>query len=66
MLESAFKAIMFDLMEAIHVELPNKAVHFIVTEVTRKNNLFEFNNVFNDKLETVWCPVDNLLILLHL
>ncbi len=66
MLESAFKAIVFDLMEAIHVELPHKAIHFIVTEVTRKNNLFEFNNVLNDKLETVWCPVDNLLILLHL
>jgi hypothetical protein len=66
MLESAFKAIMFDLMEAIHVELSNKAVHFIVTEVTRKNNLLEFNNVFNDKLKAVWCPVNNLLILLHL
>ena len=53
MLESAFKAIMFDLMKAIHVELSNKAVHFIVSEVTRKNNLFEFDNVFDDKLETV-------------
>jgi hypothetical protein len=66
MLERAFKAIMFDFMEAIHVKLPNEAVHFIVSKVTRQNNLFKFYNILDDKLEAVWSPVDNLLILLHL
>lgn len=31
--EGAFEVVMFDFMEAIHVELPYEAVHFIVPEV---------------------------------
>ena len=31
--ECAFEVVMFDLMEAIHVELPYEAIDFIVPEV---------------------------------
>ena len=33
MLESALEGVMFDLVEAVHVELSYKAVHLIVAKV---------------------------------
>jgi len=38
MFESAFEVVVFDFVEAIHVELPDKAVNFIVPEVFGQNN----------------------------
>lgn len=50
MLESALEVVVFHFVEAIHVELADEAVHFFVSEVARKYDLFEFNDVFDDKL----------------
>ena len=37
--EGALEVVMFDLMEAIHIELPNETVDFIVAEEAREDNL---------------------------
>ena len=64
--ESAFEAVMFDFVEAIHVELSDEAVHFVVTEVARQDHFFELDYVLDDEFESIRSPVDNLLVLLDL
>ena len=44
MSEGAFEGVVFDFMEAVHVELSDKAVHFVVSEVMRQHNFFKFYN----------------------
>lgn len=53
MAESALEGVVFDLVEAVHVKLPDKTVHFVVPEVVGENNLFEFHHVFYNELESV-------------
>lgn len=57
---------MFDFVEAVHVELPDKTINFIMSKVTREDNFFKFDNIFNNKLCSVLCPKDNFLKLLIL
>jgi hypothetical protein len=66
MSEGAFEVVVFDLMETIHVELPDEAVHFVVSEVAREDDFLEFFDVLYDEFESVRCPVDDLLILFNL
>ena len=66
MLESAFKVVVLHFVEAIHVELSDKAVNLFVTEISWKNNLLELNDIFDDELETIVGPVYYLLVLLDL
>jgi hypothetical protein len=66
MFEGAFEIVMFDFVEPIHVELSDKAIHFIVSKVTREHNLFKFNHIFDNELGPVWCPIYDLLIFLNL
>jgi hypothetical protein len=47
--EGALEAIMFDFMKAVHVELPDEAVDFVVAEIVGKNDLFKFDCVFYDE-----------------
>jgi len=35
MFEGAFKTVMFDFMKAIHIELSDEAVHFIMSKEER-------------------------------
>ena len=65
-LESAFEVVMFHFMEAIHIELPYKTIHFFVSEISGEDKLLKLNDIFDDKLESVRRPVDNFLILLDL
>ena len=66
MLEGAFEVIMFHFVEAIHVELPHKAVHFFVSEVSRQHYFLEFDYILDHELLTIVGPVDNLLVFLDL
>lgn len=66
MSEGAFEGVVFDFMEAVHVELPDEAVHLVVSEVVREHDLFEFYDIPYDELEAVRRPVNYLLVVLHL
>ena len=50
MSEGAFKMVMFHFMEAIHIELSDKAIHFFMSEVSREDNFFKLDYIFNDEL----------------
>ncbi len=50
MFEGAFEMIMFHFVEAVHVELSNEGVHFLMAEVAGKHDLLEFDHVFDDEL----------------
>jgi len=62
----AFKVIVFDFMKAIHVQLSNKTVHLIVSEIFWKHYFLKFDHIFNHKLIFTRCPVYYFLILLDL
>ena len=64
--ECTFEIIMFDLMKAIHVELPYKTIHLIMSEVFGEDKLLEFGDVLDDELAAIGCPVDDFLKLLDL
>jgi hypothetical protein len=34
MLEGAFEIVMFNFMKAIHIELPDETIHFVVSEIS--------------------------------
>ena len=44
---------MLHFVEAVHVQLSDEAIHFLVSEVAGKDNLLEFYDVFDDELETI-------------
>ena len=48
-------------MEAVHVELPDEAVDLVVSEVSRKHDLLEFVDVFDDELDARGGPVCDLI-----
>ena len=48
--EGAFEVVVFHFVEAIHVQLPDETVHFFVSEVAREDDLFEFDDIFDDEL----------------
>ena len=50
--EGALEVVVFDFVEAIHIELPHKTVHLVVSEVTRQHQLLEFINVPDHELLT--------------
>lgn len=66
MLESALEVVVFCLMEAIHVELANEAVHFVMSEKSGKDYLFEFRDIFDYELCSVRRPIDDLLVVVYL
>jgi hypothetical protein len=37
-------------MKAIHVELPDEAVDFVMSEVSRQDDLLEFVDILDDEL----------------
>ncbi len=48
--EGAFEVVMFDLVEAIHVELPHETVNFVVAEVVWQHYLLELGNILYNEL----------------
>ena len=66
MFEGGFIVVMFNLMEAIHVELPHKAVNFLVPEVPGQNGFLKLEGIFDDEFLTVGGPVNDLLVFLDL
>lgn len=64
--EGAFEVVMFDLVEAVHVELPDEAVHFVVAEVPGQYDFLQLLDILDDEFQAVARPVDNLLVLFHL
>lgn len=47
-------------MEAIHVKLPDEAVHLSVSKVSRQHHLLQLADILYHKLGAGWRPVDNL------
>lgn len=66
MAEGAFEVVVFDFVEAVHVELPDEAVHFVVAEVPGQYDFLQLLDILDDKFQAVAGPVDNLLVLFHL
>lgn len=64
--EGAFEVVVFDFVEAVHVELPDEAVHFVVAEVPGQYDFLQLLDILDDKFQAVAGPVDNLLVLFHL
>ena len=44
------------LVEAVHVELADEGVHFVVPEVARQDDGLELVDVLDDELGARWCP----------
>jgi len=63
MAEGAFEVVVFDFVEAVHVELADEAVHFVVPEVFGQDEFFHPGWVFDDELQAARGPVDYLLVL---
>ena len=66
MAENAFGVISAGFMKTIHVELSNEAIHFVVSEVSRKDNLLKFIDILDDEFKSGWGPVGNFRELLIL
>ena len=54
------------LMKTIHVELPNKAIHLVVAEEERKDDLLKLGDVLDDEVLASGAPVDGLGMLFRL
>lgn len=48
--EYTFGVVFARLVKSIHVELTYETIDFSVTEIARKNNLFEFIDILDDKI----------------
>lgn len=50
MLEGALKIVVLHFVEAIHIELPDKAVDLLMPKVARQHDLLELDDILYDKL----------------
>ena len=66
MTEDTLSVICTGLMEAVHVQLPDEAVDFVVAEIARQDNLLELRNILDDELAARWSPKSNLVELIIL
>ena len=66
MAEGAFEVVMFDLVEAVHVELPYETVDFIMPKVLRQDQLLKFIDILDDELASRWRPIGDLIVLVIL
>ena len=53
-------------MEAIHVELPDETVHFVMSKEKRKDDLFELGDVLDDKIFSSGSPKNSFGVFLRL
>jgi hypothetical protein len=53
-------------VEAVHVELADKAVDFVVAEVSGEDDLLELVDILDDKLDSGWRPVGDFIELIVL
>jgi hypothetical protein len=67
MAEDAFGEFIAGLVEAIHVELPDEAVHLVVPEEAGKHHLLKLAHILNHELPARSSPENYLpeLIALH-
>jgi len=56
MAEDALGELIAGLVKAVHVELPDEAVHLAVPEEPREHNLLKFIDVLYDKLAAGGSP----------
>lgn len=62
MMEGAFEIVLFGFVEAIHIELPDETVHFVVSEIFGENDLFKPLDVFDGKLCSIRRPINNFCV----
>lgn len=60
MLKGGLEVVMFGFMKAIHIQLSDKTVHFVVPEIFWKDYLLKFSNVLDGELSSVRRPIDDL------
>lgn len=58
--EDTLSKLIARLVEAIHIELSDEAIHLTVTEVPRQHHLLELTHILYDEL-TTRCPPENYL-----
>ena len=46
-------------MKAVHIELSDEAVHFVVAEVAGEDQLLEASDILDDELHAISAPVDD-------
>lgn len=56
MAKNTFSIIFSRFMKAIHIELSDKAIDFLVTKILRQDNLLEFVDILNYKFLTSRTP----------
>ena len=66
MFESAFEVVVFHFVEAIHVELSDKAIDFLMPEVSGQDYLLKFDDILDNELKAIVGPVYYLLVLFDL
>lgn len=60
MAKNAFDVIVAGLVEAVHVELADEAVHLGVAEVPGQHYLLQLAHILDHELGARWRPVDDL------
>jgi hypothetical protein len=60
-LEYKVVILLFDFMEIIHIELPNKAGEVAMPKVLGQDFLGESHDVLDDKANSIFLPADHLI-----
>lgn len=60
MAENTFGVVSSTFVEAIHVELPDKGVHFAMTEVFGEDQLLKLISILDDELGAIGSPINDL------
>jgi hypothetical protein len=57
--EYTFRVFLAGLVKAIHVELSDETVDFVVPEKPGQHHLLELNGILDDELWTWWGPIND-------
>lgn len=66
MAENIFAGVFARLMEAVHVELPNKTVNVAMPKMSGQDLILKLVDLFDGKLSAIGHPMNNRLIVLIL
>lgn len=66
MTKNTFGIVFARFVKTIHIELPNKAIDFFVTEIFRKYNFLKLVDIFNYKILSGRPPEYNFAVFLIL
>jgi hypothetical protein len=63
MFEGAFVIVVFDFVKTIHIELPDKTVNFVMSEIFGQHYFLKFVDIADDELAAIGGPINNFLVI---